>query len=278
MSFPRKWEYKIKKWIPAFAGRTIDDMINKAAVIIPARYGSTRFPGKALVSVQSKPLIQWIYEAAARSRLVNRVIVATDDMRIYKTVEGFGGEVTMTSSRPRTGSDRCAEIAEKLEEEIIINLQADELLNGSEMFDELILFMIKNQSVRMGTLKREIFYPEELWDRNVVKVVTDNDDNALYFSRSPIPYIRGRILSEKEGLPEKTFYKHLGIYSYRRDFLLLFSALPTTKLEDLEKLEQLRVIESGYRIKVKETGYVSYRVDTPEDLLKINELTAKHTE
>ena len=256
---------------------SIKFMTNKAAVIIPARYGSTRFPGKALVSIQSKPLIQWIYESAASSKIVNRVIIATDDMRIYEAVKGFGGDVIMTSSKLRTGSDRCAEIAQKLEEEIIINLQADEILNGSEMFDELINSMIKDPSVRMGTLKREITSPEELWDRNVVKVVTDNDDYAIYFSRSPIPYIRDRILSEKEGLPEKTFYKHLGIYVYRRDFLLLFSSLPTTRLEDLEKLEQLRAIESGYRIKVKETWHVSYRVDTPEDLLKINKLTVRHT-
>ena len=210
--------------------------MNKVAVIIPARYGSSRFPGKVLTPIQSRPLIQWVYEAAARSSLVNRVVVATDDTMIQEAVAGFGGEVMMTSARPRTGSDRCAEAARKMEEEIIINLQADELLQGPEMINELSSIMIEDPKVRMGTLKKEIISPVELWDRNVVKVVTDNNDYALYFSRSPIPYIRDRVLNEEEGVPPKTFFKHLGIYAYRRDFLLLFSALSTTRLEDLEKL------------------------------------------
>jgi 3-deoxy-manno-octulosonate cytidylyltransferase (CMP-KDO synthetase) len=182
----------------------------------------------------------------------------------------------MTSARPRTGSDRCAEVAKKMEEEIIINLQADELLKGPEMLNELSSIMMEDPEVRMGTLKKTILSPEELWDRNVVKVVTDNNDYALYFSRSPIPYIRDRVLNEEEGLPAKTFFKHLGIYAYRRDFLLLFSTLSTTRLEDLEKLEQLRAIESGFRIKVKETGYESYRIDTPEDLKYLEDKVLIH--
>lgn len=242
-------------------------MTDKAAVIIPVRYGSSRFPGKALVSVQSKPLIQLVYEAAKRSALVNRVIVATDDTRIYETVSGFGGDVLMTSHRPRSGSDRCAEVAENMEEDLIVNLQGDELLKGPEMLDELIGMMIEDPSIKMGTLKSEITSPEDLWDRNVVKVVTDNNGYALYFSRSAIPHVRERAFNPS--LPPRTFYKHLGIYSYRRDFLLIFSTLPTTMLEGLEKLEQLRALESGFRIKVKETGYESYRIDTPEDLNRI---------
>lgn len=242
-------------------------MIDRVAVIIPARYGSSRFPGKPLASIRSKPLIQWTYEAASQSRLVQRVMVAADDERIHAAVRGFGGEVIMTSSRPRTGSDRCAEVAEKLDEEIIVNLQSDEILKGPEMLDELIQMMIREPAIKMATLKKEITSPDELWDRNVVKVVTDNHDDALYFSRSPIPYIRDRGLSREEGLlPLKTFYKHLGIYAYRRDFLLLFNTLPSTKLEDLEKLEQLRAVEAGFKIRVQETGYDSYRIDTPADL------------
>lgn len=250
--------------------------MHKVAVIIPARYGSSRFPGKVLTPVQSRPLIQWVYEAAARSGLVNRVVVATDDTRIHDAVAGFGGEVMMTSARPRTGSDRCAEVAKKMAEEIIINLQADELLKGPEMLDEISSIMTENPAVLMGTLKRELTSANELWDRNVVKVVTDHEDYALYFSRSPIPHIRDRVLSEEEGLPAKTFFKHLGIYTYRRDFLLLFSALPTTRLEDLEKLEQLRAIESGFRIKVKETGHESYRIDIPEDLKYLEDKVLIH--
>lgn len=250
--------------------------MDKVAVIIPARYGSSRFPGKVLTPVQSRPLIQWVYEAAARSGLVNRVVVATDDTRIHDAVAGFGGEVMMTSARPRTGSDRCAEVAKKMAEEIIINLQADELLKGPEMLDEISSIMTENPAVLMGTLERELTSANELWDRNVVKVVTDHEDYALYFSRSPIPHIRDRVLSEEEGLPAKTFFKHLGIYAYKRDFLLLFSTLPTTRLEDLEKLEQLRAIESGFRIKVKETGHESYRIDTPEDLKYLEDKVLIH--
>ena len=250
--------------------------MNKVAVIIPARYGSSRFPGKVLTPVQSRPLIQWVYEAAARSGLVNRVVVATDDTRIHDAVAGFGGEVMMTSARPRTGSDRCAEVAKKMAEEIIINLQADELLKGPEMLNELSSIMMEDPAVLMGTLKRELTSANELWDRNVVKVVTDHEDYALYFSRSPIPHIRDRVLSEEEGLPAKIFFKHLGIYAYRRDFLLLFSTLSTTRLEDLEKLEQLRAIESGFMIKVKETGYESYRIDAPEDLKYLEDKVLIH--
>lgn len=265
-------------------------MKDKAIAIIPARYGSTRFPGKVLASLRSKPLIQWIYEVAGKSTLIDRVIVATDDQRIYEAVAGFGGDVTMTSSRARTGSDRCAEVAEGLEEDIIINLQADELLSGPEMLDELIHMLRGDPSIKMATLKKEITSLEELWNRNVVKVVSDNNDCALYFSRSPIPHIRDRIFNppfpplekggkrgfvgDEDGVPYKTFYKHLGIYAFRRDFLLLFSSLPATRLEELEKLEQLRALESGFKIKVKETGYESYRIDTPEDLEKTTEGTA----
>ena len=244
-------------------------MNNKALVIIPARYGSTRFPGKPLAVLHSKPLIQWTYDAVKKSTLVNRVVVATDDINIYNAVSGFGGSVVMTSSKPRTGSDRCAEVAEKSEEDIIINLQADEILKGPEMIDDLINMFIEDTTIKMGTFKIEITDSEELKNKNVVKVVTDINDFALYFSRSPIPYIRDMVSDANSPIPSKTFYKHLGIYAYRKDFLLRFCTLPTTMLENLEKLEQLRAIEHGYSIKVRETGYESYRVDTPEDLKQI---------
>ena len=241
----------------------------KAAVIIPARYSSTRFPGKALVSIGTKPLIQWIYDAAKMSSHADNVIVATDEQKIYDTVRGFGGNVIMTSSGLRTGSDRCAEVARQLSAGIIINLQADEILQGPEMIDELIQMMEEDETIRMGSLKSEITSPEELMDRNVVKVVTDNNDYALYFSRSPIPHIRDR--RDTSVFTPKTYYKHLGIYAFRRDFILLFSSLPTSNLEELEKLEQLRALECGYRIKLKETLHKSFRIDTPEDLRKLEE-------
>lgn len=241
----------------------------KAAVIIPARYSSTRFPGKVLVSVGSKPIIQWIYEAASLSKNTNNVIVATDEQKIYDTVIGFGGNVVMTSSELKTGSDRCAEIAQTIDNDIIVNLQADEILQGPEMIDELIQMMEGDASIKMGSLKTEITSPEELMDRNVVKVVTDHDNYALYFSRSPIPHIRDR--ADSLIFPLKTFYKHLGIYAYSRDFILLYSNLPASRLEELEKLEQLRVLECGYKIKMKETFHKSHRIDTPEDLNKLEE-------
>lgn len=241
----------------------------KAAVIIPARYSSTRFPGKALISIGSKPLIQWIYDAAKMSANACNVVVATDEQKIYDTVMGFGGNVMMTSSGLRTGSDRCAEVAQQLHHEIIINLQADEILQGPEMIDDLIHMMKEDETIRMGSLKSEIISPDELMDRNVVKVVTDSNDYALYFSRSPIPHIRDR--RDTPVFPSKTYFKHLGIYAYRRDFLLEFASLPTTHLEELEKLEQLRALECGYRIKMKETLHQSFRIDTPEDLNKLEE-------
>lgn len=247
-------------------------MAAKAAVIIPARYGSTRFPGKPLVILNSRPLIQWVYEGINKSKSVSRVVIATDDERIYSAVLGFGGDVVKTSSGLRTGSDRCAEVSKDFEEDVIVNLQADEILKGPEMIDELVQIMSEDPSVLMGTLKKEIILPEELWDRNVVKVVSDKDDYAIYFSRSPIPYVRDRVFNNEERLPHKTFYKHLGIYAYRRDFLQLFSKLPASRLEDLEKLEQLRVLESGFKIKIKETGYESYRIDTPEDLINLEKV------
>lgn len=244
----------------------------KASVIIPARFCSSRFPGKVLTLLLSKPVIQWTYESILGANLVERVVIATDDKRVYESVISFGGEAVMTSPIARTGSDRCAEVAKKLKEEIIINLQADELLLGPEMIDELIELLLKEPLIKIGTLKREISIPEELWNRNVVKVVTDNDDYALYFSRSPIPCIRDRVFSDNESLPPHTFYKHLGIYGYRRDFLLHFASLPTSRLEELEKLEQLRALEWGFKIKVRETVYESYRIDTPEDLKNIEKV------
>jgi len=249
--------------------------MKRVAVIIPARYGSSRFPGKVLLNIKSKPLIQWIYEAASESRLSHHVIVATDDHRVHDLVAGFGGRVVLTPRHHRTGSDRCAEVAEGLDVDIVVNLQADELLYDPEMIDQVIDILVKDEHTTMATLKRIIATPEELWNPNVVKVVTDKDDHALYFSRYPIPFARDMMKEHwltpdaaeyKALLQKKTHFKHIGIYAFTRDFLLLFRSLPVTPLEHLEKLEQLRAIEHGYSIKVEETEAESFRIDTPKDL------------
>jgi 3-deoxy-manno-octulosonate cytidylyltransferase (CMP-KDO synthetase) len=240
--------------------------------IIPARYGSTRFPGKALARIKDKPMIQWVYERTQRSRLVNRVVVATDDERIMRAVSSFGGEAIMTSSSHQTGTDRIAEVARALDCGLVVNVQGDEPLIRPEMIDEAVLPLVGDPSIPMGTLGKKIENQAEAFDPNVVKVVFDGNGFALYFSRAPIPWDRDRWAGEKS-LSELTLhsamYKHIGLYVYRRDFLLGFAEMPQTALETVEKLEQLRALEHGHRIKVVATRHDSFGVDIPEDLGKI---------
>jgi len=240
--------------------------------VIPARYGSTRFPGKALADIKGKPMIQWVYERTKRSKLINRVIVATDDGRIFGAVTSFGGEAMMTSSHHATGTDRIAEVAKSLECSIVVNVQGDEPLIQPEMIDEAVAPLIHDASIPMGTLCRRIEDQEEVFDPNVVKVVFDKNGFALYFSRAPIPWDRDR-WAGKSSWKELTFegplYKHIGLYVFRRSFLLDYAHLPQTALEAVEKLEQLRVLENGYRIKTVITRYESFGVDIPGDLGKI---------
>jgi len=247
----------------------------RVTAIIPARYASTRFPGKPLADLAGKPMIQWVYERTARSTAVNRVLVATDDERIATAVRAFGGEAVMTRSDHETGTDRLAEVAAKIETALIVNVQGDEPLIDPRMIDQAVDPMRRNPGVPMGTLKSRISTVEEYLNPNVVKVVTDRNDYALYFSRSPLPY--GRDFAERisEEFPRMEAYKHIGLYVYRRDFLLTYQRLSPTPLEQLEKLEQLRVLENGFKIKVAETKSVSHGVDTPEDLLKVQALLAK---
>ncbi len=245
--------------------------------VIPARYGSTRFPGKSLALIQGKPMIQWVYERTSRSRLVNEVIVATDDMRIRDAVAAFGGGVQMTSPSHPTGTDRIAEVAQGLECDIIVNVQGDEPLIRPEMIDQAIAPLIDDSSIQMGTLCRKINDPAESSDPNVVKVVFDSRGFALYFSRAPIPWDRDN-QPGSEGLrnlkPSGNVYKHIGLYVYRRDFLLKYSKMPQTALERIEKLEQLRALELGHKIRVVETTHESFGVDIPEDLGKIERYLA----
>jgi 3-deoxy-manno-octulosonate cytidylyltransferase (CMP-KDO synthetase) len=250
-------------------------MKNKKDIIvalIPARYGSTRFPGKALVDIKGRPMIQWVYERTKRSKLVDRVIVATDDERILSAVHSFGGEAMMTSSHHGTGTDRIAEVAKSLDCGIVVNVQGDEPLIQAAMIDEAIAPLVHDASIPMGTLCRRIEDRDEAFDPNVVKVVFDNNNFALYFSRAPIPWDRDSWslngLSKDISLAGP-LYKHIGIYVYRRDFLLNYSRIPQTTLEAVEKLEQLRALEHGFKIKIVVTEHDSFGVDIPDDLGKI---------
>lgn len=235
-------------------------------LVIPARYGSKRFPGKPLALINGKPLIEYVYGLASRAKLVDKVIVATDDPRIFNKVQSFHGNVVMTSDKNRTGGDRLAEVAGGIDSDIFVNLQGDEIPADPAFIDGLVEAFQREPDLEMATLKKEISSMAELSDPNLVKVVTDIYGFAIYFSRSPIPYIRDS--SGYDKIPPKTFYKHLGIYIYRRDPLIEFSKMPTGLLEEAEKLEQIRFLEMGRRIKVYETDIGSYRIDTQGDLEK----------
>jgi len=240
--------------------------------VIPARYGSTRFPGKALAAIKDKPMIQWVYERTRQSSLVNRVIVATDDERILRAVSSFGGEAMMTSPAHPTGTDRIAEVAASLDCDIVINVQGDEPLIQPEMIDEAVAPLVHDPSIPMGTLCRKIESADEAFDPNVVKAVFDKSGFALYFSRAPIPWNRDLWAGKKtfaDMTPGGALHKHIGLYAYRRDFLLHYAKLPQTALEEVEKLEQLRALENGHRIKVTVTRHESFGVDIPADLSKI---------
>ncbi|BCR05496.1 3-deoxy-manno-octulosonate cytidylyltransferase [Desulfuromonas versatilis] len=243
----------------------------RVTALIPARYASSRFPGKPLAEIAGKPMIQWVYERTSRSALVDRVIVATDDERIRQAVQAFGGEVQMTRSDHPTGTDRLAEVAARIETDIVVNVQGDEPLIDPRMIDMAVEPLTTDPSIPMGTLKTPIASVEEFLNPNVVKVVTDREGFALYFSRAPIPHPRDFADGLQEQFQELQACKHIGLYVYRRDFLLAYPGLPVTPLENLEKLEQLRALEHGHKIRVVETSLSSLGVDTPEDLEKVRE-------
>lgn len=238
-------------------------------VVIPARYASTRFPGKPLADLCGKPMIQWVYERSALCESIDRVIVATDDERIARTVESFGGDVAMTRSDHPTGTDRLAEVACGLKDEIIVNVQGDEPLIDPVMIESAVAPLLADDSIPMGTLKTPLTSIEEFRNPNVVKVVTDQQGFALYFSRAPIPYPRDFNRELEQRWQELATAKHVGLYAYRREFLLQYPQLQATPLESQESLEQLRALEHGYRIRVAETNLVGQGVDTPEDLERV---------
>ena len=237
--------------------------------IIPARYHSNRFEGKPLALINGKPMIQHVVERAGRVKLLNRVVVATDDRRIAEAVQGFGGEVVMTASDHASGTDRLAEAAELLgidEQDVVVNIQGDQPLFAPEVVSQVAEPLLADPALPMSTLIYKIIRPEEISDPNHVKTVFDCHQNALYFSRSPIPFQRN-----PEEPEQPTYYKHLGFYAYRKGFLLTFVALPEGEWERFEKLEQLRALEYGYTIRVVETEYDSIEVDTPADAKRVEE-------
>ncbi len=239
-----------------------------AVVVIPARYASTRLPGKLILpevkTHTGRYIIEHVYQHARQAKRIDRVIVATDDQRIYDIIKSFGGNVEMTSPSHNSGTDRIAEVAGRLTSDIIVNVQGDEPEIKGCMVDQVVEALEINKDAVMSTLAHTIKDAAELDNPHVVKVVLDNQGYALYFSRSPIPYVRDSRDPIHE--PAITFLRHLGIYAYRRDFLLRYSKLPATHLEDAEKLEQLRAVANGYKIKVAITEYTSIGIDTREDL------------
>ncbi|MBI3006668.1 MAG: 3-deoxy-manno-octulosonate cytidylyltransferase [Ignavibacteriales bacterium] len=241
-------------------------MVKKTHVVavIPARYASQRLPAKPLLDLLGKPMVQRVYEQARRARLLNRVIVATDDKRIEDVVKGFGGEVVMTSPDITSWSDRVAAVAKKVKGDIFVNIQGDEPLIEPRMIDEAVRVVLKDKQAVVGTLAKRISSEAELSNPSVVKVVVSKEGKGLYFSRSTIPHVRDEADASK-WLNHHTFFKHIGIYVFRRNFLLKFAKMKPTALEQSEKLEQLRVLENGYEINVGITEYDSIPVDTKED-------------
>ena len=240
----------------------------KTIVIIPSRYGSTRFDGKPLHPINGKPMIQHVYERSREASQVDGVLVATDDRRIVETVAAFGGEAVMTSDKNRSGTDRIAEAAALIGlgmDDIVINVQGDQPLMDPRCLDQLVAPFSEETGLEMSTLAYKIVREREITDPKDVKVTFDNRGNALYFSRASIP------LARDPGTRHDTF-KHLGFYAYTRKFLEIFKNLEEGTLEAVEKLEQLRALEHGYRIKVVVTPYDSPEVDLPEDIPRIEKL------
>ena len=240
-------------------------MPRKILGVIPARFASTRFPGKVLAHIAGKTMLQHVYERASLSTYLTSTLIATDDDRVYSVARSFGARVRMTRSDHLSGTDRAAEVASAENAEIIVNIQGDEPLIDPAAIDAAILPMVHEPELVMGTLKKRIEDPREITDPNVVKVVTNSAGDAIYFSRCPIPFDR-----EKSG--STPYFKHIGLYVYQREFLLAYSALPVGPLETAERLEQLRALENGHRIRVVETEYESLGVDTPEDLQRVSRL------
>ena len=239
----------------------------KVLGVIPARYESTRFPGKPLVNIRGKSMIARVYERCRQAKTLDQVVVATDDQRIFDHVRSFGGEVMMTSKSHRSGTDRCAEVAaEHSEVEIVVNIQGDEPFIDPNQIDQLVQLFDGVSTVDIATLAKKIDSEEALMDPNIVKVVFNKQAQALYFSRSTIPFVRN--LASSQWLRHHDFYKHIGIYAFKNEVLQACAKLPQGRLEIMESLEQLRWLEAGYNISVGLTKLETMGIDTPEDLEK----------
>ncbi len=259
----------------------------KAVAIIPARFNSTRFPGKPLATLKGKSIIQHVYEHASSAKLLSSVVVATDDKRIFDAVVSFGGRAVMTSGRHASGTDRIAEVAVNTDCDFVVNVQGDEPFITPEMVDEVVELLYNDDEVAISTLAKRTTDLNEIFSPNVVKVVMNDKGIAMYFSRAPIPFYRDewrtesgvksqelsgfQFLTLNSKLLTLSCYKHIGIYGFRKDALLQFVSLKESRLEQIEKLEQLRALEAGMKIKVKETEYDTFGIDTIEDLRKAEE-------
>ncbi len=238
--------------------------------VIPARYASTRYPGKPLVEINGRSMVRRVYEQAVKCSLLDAVVVATDDERIYDHVANFGGEVVMTSSNHNSGTDRCAEVAGLpgfSTYDIVVNIQGDEPFIQPGQIGQVVSFLADNEGFNIATLAKKITLAEDLSDPNKVKTVFDKTGKALYFSRSPIPFIKDK--KHSDGLGGIDFFKHIGIYGFRRQTLLEISKLPQSPLEVAESLEQLRWLENDFPIGVQTTDFESVGIDAPEDLMKL---------
>lgn len=236
--------------------------------VIPARLGSTRLSQKVLVDICGKPMIQHVWEAAKKAKVLDEVIIATDNEVVINVARRFGAKVVLTSIDHNSGTDRVTEVVNPLDVKVVVNIQGDEPLVHPSMINELAMALLSNPNIVMATLAKKITDEKEIHDPNIVKVVLDKEDFALYFSRAPIPFNR----EPGSSFLTKSHYKHIGIYAYTKDFLFTFANMPQSKLEKIEKLEQLRVIESGYKIKVIETKFDTKSVDVESDLGVVKDL------
>jgi len=236
----------------------------KVVVVIPARYGSTRLPGKPLVSLAGRPMIQYVFERAKRAQTVGRVIVATDDQRIVEAVNAFGGVAVMTRLDHRTGTERVAEVAAREEGDVFVNVQGDEPLIDPVSIDTVVGALLEEPAAQIATVATPVRHAGDIMDPNVVKTVFDFDGNALYFSRAPIPWVR-----DTQSKVHVKYWKHLGLYAFERHALLEYPTLPLGELERVEQLEQLRWMENGWKIRVAEVAHDAVSVDVPEDVARV---------